>query len=196
MSHRPTRPPTRRALAKIATHDKVLAAARQAFLMTTYEAATIRDIAESCGVSTGSVFSSFKSKEEMLLEVLRADKVTELERFRDDVGASAEYTLIQRLDRALSHNYVDWQNKNYLLNARFSRAGSTDELSKYIDDTNAEFVGIMSAILLEQRVPNAEGIAKVIWAVHTHNLAAQARAPLVITQDPPPEHYLRLLLLL
>ncbi len=53
---------------KQATRERVLAAARDLFVEQGYEGATIRMIAERAGVATGSVFTTFTSK----LEILRA----------------------------------------------------------------------------------------------------------------------------
>lgn len=65
--------PTRRALAKQRTREKVLASARQLFTERGYEGATIRDIAKAAGMSTGAVFASFADKAELFDEILAAD---------------------------------------------------------------------------------------------------------------------------
>lgn len=65
--------PTRRALAKQRTREKVLAAARQLFTERGYEGATIRDIAKAAGMSTGAVFASFADKSELFDEILAQD---------------------------------------------------------------------------------------------------------------------------
>jgi len=64
---------TRRALAKQRTRERVLAAARQLFSERGYEGATIRDIAQAAGMSTGAVFASFADKSELFEEILTAD---------------------------------------------------------------------------------------------------------------------------
>lgn len=55
---------------KQATREKVLEAARDLFNDTGYEETTIRAIAERAGVSVGSVFTTFKSKREVLSHIL------------------------------------------------------------------------------------------------------------------------------
>ncbi len=65
--------PTRRALAKQRTREKVLASARQLFTERGYEGATIRDIAKAAGMSTGAVFASFADKAELFDEILGND---------------------------------------------------------------------------------------------------------------------------
>ncbi len=64
---------TRRALAKQRTRERVLSAARQLFSERGYEGATIRDIAQAAGMSTGAVFASFADKSELFDEILAAD---------------------------------------------------------------------------------------------------------------------------
>ena len=64
---------TRRALAKQRTRERVLSAARRLFSERGYEGATIRDIAQAAGMSTGAVFASFADKSELFEEILTAD---------------------------------------------------------------------------------------------------------------------------
>ena len=64
---------TRRALAKQRTRERVLAAARRLFSERGYDGATIRDIAQAAGMSTGAVFASFADKSELFEEILTAD---------------------------------------------------------------------------------------------------------------------------
>lgn len=64
---------TRRALAKQRTRERVLSAARRLFSERGYEGATIRDIAQAAGMSTGAVFASFADKTELFDEILTAD---------------------------------------------------------------------------------------------------------------------------
>lgn len=59
-----------RAARKMATRERVLAAARDLFDQVGYEPATIRMIAGQAGVSVGSVFTTFASKAEILSQVM------------------------------------------------------------------------------------------------------------------------------
>ena len=87
MNHMPIKPlagahvrqPTRRALAKMATREKILVSARDLFAEKGYERATIRDIAAAAGMSTGAVFASFTDKSELFQEILstRIDRLAE-----------------------------------------------------------------------------------------------------------------------
>lgn len=48
------------------SREKILAAAGEVFAQKGFDAATIRDITEKCGMSKGAVFHHFKSKEEIM----------------------------------------------------------------------------------------------------------------------------------
>jgi AcrR family transcriptional regulator len=69
--------PNQRALAKLRTREKILAAAKALFAERGYEAATIRDIARQAGMSTGAVFASFTDKSDLFTEIAEAEQ-TEL----------------------------------------------------------------------------------------------------------------------
>lgn len=59
-----------RATQKAQTRERVIEAARALFVEVGYEAATIREIARRAGVSPGSVFTTFESKSELLMEII------------------------------------------------------------------------------------------------------------------------------
>lgn len=60
----------RREQMKLLTRERVLNAARELFARKGYSRSTIREIAEAAGVSVGSVFTTFDSKEEILCEIV------------------------------------------------------------------------------------------------------------------------------
>jgi AcrR family transcriptional regulator len=64
-------PATLRQNQKAATRDRVVAAARELFVGAGYEAATVRQIASSAGVSVGTVFTHFPSKGDILSVVMQ-----------------------------------------------------------------------------------------------------------------------------
>ncbi len=66
----------RRQKAKKATRATVLAAARTLFNVYGYEATTIRRIADHARLSTGSVFSNWKDKDELYAEIYGHPPVT------------------------------------------------------------------------------------------------------------------------
>lgn len=55
---------------KAATRAKVEEASRKLFEQLGYEPVTMRDIAQSAGVSTGALFSSFTGKAELFAKVI------------------------------------------------------------------------------------------------------------------------------
>lgn len=59
-----------RATQKAETRERVIEAARALFTEVGYEAATIREIARRAGVAPGSVFTTFESKSELLMEII------------------------------------------------------------------------------------------------------------------------------
>jgi AcrR family transcriptional regulator len=63
-------PATRREAMKLATRQRVMDAARDLFTEQGYAATTIREIAVRAEVSTGSVFTTFESKEEILSTII------------------------------------------------------------------------------------------------------------------------------
>lgn len=60
---------TRREVAKAATRAKILVAAKALFERDGYDAATIRDIANTAGVSTGAFFTSWPDKASAYREI-------------------------------------------------------------------------------------------------------------------------------
>ena len=66
--------PTRRALAKRRTREKIVAAAKSLFAERGYDASTIRDIAKAAGMSTGAVFASFTDKSDLFTEIAEAEQ--------------------------------------------------------------------------------------------------------------------------
>jgi AcrR family transcriptional regulator len=72
----PAKAPTRRAVAKQQTRNKVIAAARTLFSEHGYEGATIRDIAAAAGMSTGAVFANFSDKGDLFRAIMLADLET------------------------------------------------------------------------------------------------------------------------
>lgn len=80
------KPLTRRAQSKLETRDKVLEAAKRLFIERGYEAATIRDIAQAAGMSTGAVFANFTDKSHLFHEVMSADLDSQFLVVRDVVN--------------------------------------------------------------------------------------------------------------
>jgi AcrR family transcriptional regulator len=77
-------PTSLRAQSKLKTRRRVLDAARELFMDRGYEAATIRDIASTAGLSTGAVFASFVDKTDLFNAVMAED----FQRIMDDLAAA------------------------------------------------------------------------------------------------------------
>lgn len=67
---------SKRQASKVATRNKVLSAAQSLFFSVGFEAATIRDIAEDAGMSTGAVFANFKDKADLYRAVYGHEPLT------------------------------------------------------------------------------------------------------------------------
>lgn len=95
-----------RAEAKARTRQQLLDAAAQTFARKGYAGASVEEIAESAGYSTGALYSNFASKEELFLELMsarasrRVTAVAEiLETEEDPVEA-----LARLMDRTADHD--------------------------------------------------------------------------------------------
>lgn len=66
----------------IHTHNKIIAAARQAFTEKKFHFTTIDDIVSLAGVSRATFYGFFKGKEEVLLEIVLAEVTAGEDRFR------------------------------------------------------------------------------------------------------------------
>ena len=112
------KPPGRRALAKQKTRAKVLKAARRLFSEQGYEGATIRDIAEAAGMSTGAVFASFADKSDLFHEIMVGDiaAVTADMRQAAAHGRSVEDALL----RIFTAGYAFYKGQLHLARAAFT----------------------------------------------------------------------------
>jgi AcrR family transcriptional regulator len=68
----PTRPKSRARVDTVSVpRERILHAAARQFRERGYKGTTVRDIADEVGILSGSLFHHFRSKEEMLLEIMR-----------------------------------------------------------------------------------------------------------------------------
>lgn len=121
------RPPTRRALAKRETREKIVAAARALFIERGYEGATIREIASAAGMSTGAVFASFADKAELFAEIVANDDRDHLVAMR---AAAAEAKGADALLAAFRAGYAFHLAQLPLLQAAVSVAWLTEEAAR------------------------------------------------------------------
>ncbi len=97
--------PNRRALSKMRTRQKVLAAARALFNERGYDAATVRDIARSAGMSTGAVFANFEDKSDLFEAIEMEDFERLAEAMREAASGSYKDAETKLLD-VLCSGYV------------------------------------------------------------------------------------------
>ena len=97
--------PNRRALSKLRTRQKVLAAARALFNERGYEAATVRDIARSAGMSTGAVFANFEDKSD-LFEAIEIEDFEHLSEAMRQAASGSHKDVQAKLLDVLSCGYV------------------------------------------------------------------------------------------
>src|SRR3982751_1618234 len=116
--------PTRRALAKQQTRQKVLAAARRLFSEEGYEGATIRDIAAAAGMSTGAVFANFSDKSDLFREIMADDMEALSTAMRDAAtrGRNVEDAVL----KVFMAGYTFYKSRLQLARAAFSVSWDKD----------------------------------------------------------------------
>jgi AcrR family transcriptional regulator len=104
----PMRRPTQRALAKLRTREKILAAAKALFTERGYEGATIRDIASGAGMSTGAVFASFTDKSDLFAEIVRTEQTALFDALRHAAeGLTPKAAILAMVDAAAERHMAD-----------------------------------------------------------------------------------------
>jgi len=110
--------PTRRALAKLQTRNKVLAAARKLFSEHGYEGATIRDIAAAAGMSTGAVFANFSDKSDLFRDIMVSDIAKQVGEMREAVVRARGVE--DAIHKIFSTGYAFYKTQMPLARAAFS----------------------------------------------------------------------------
>lgn len=88
---------------------EILAAALECFGRLGYEKTTVSDVREKAGVSTGSLYHHFKSKEQ-LAAALYIEGVRQTQ--ERGLGRLLTHRSAERGVRALVENYLDWVDQN------------------------------------------------------------------------------------
>lgn len=117
--------PTRRALAKQQTRNKVLAAARRLFSEKGYEGATIRDIAAAAGMSTGAVFANFADKSDLFRDIMLSDLVKLNAEMRQAVSRARGVE--DAILKAFAAGYAFYRTQMPLARAGFSVSWAQEE---------------------------------------------------------------------
>lgn len=184
MLQQPVHPLTKRAKSKLATCTRITGTARELFIAEGYEASTIRDIAQAASFSTGAFFASYKSKEEVLCVILKAEqlKVQVLLDEAKDIGES----LAGRIASVLSAHHRFWQDKVGLLRAWQSQywAGNKD-LRAHTLSVQESIISVLHTLMAEARVSSPRLKAELLWHLHYGDLEYLATGP----QMPSPDEH-------
>lgn len=166
---------TRRALAKQRTRERVLAAARRLFSERGYEGATIRDIAQAAGMSTGAVFASFADKSELFEEILTADY--EVIYAQMTQAARAAKTVDEALLGLFGVAYSFHLEQLPLLRASISVSWTRTEAAERRARNDLKHIFKLIGVALQRGVDegrlkkdiDAKLLAEIIWDVYVAN---------------------------
>jgi AcrR family transcriptional regulator len=104
----PAQRTTQRAIAKLRTREKILASAKALFAERGYEAATIRDIAKTAGMSTGAVFASFTDKSDLFTEIAETEQSELNQAMREAAGEhTGRAAVVAMLDAAVDRHMAE-----------------------------------------------------------------------------------------
>jgi AcrR family transcriptional regulator len=106
----------KRETSKMRTRNNVLEAARALFVDPGYENATIKMIAEKAGCATGSVFTTFASKEEILTAIIADNYEAGAAAFRDGAATARGQGVAAELKAALAEGFrLDYARRNLVV---------------------------------------------------------------------------------
>lgn len=163
--------PLKRAEAKAQTRSKVLQAAERLFLIVGYEAATIRDIAERAGMSTGAVFANFAGKEELFLAVLEEEDARLEEMLGQPLPCGAPFEDVETTLGRIIDYYGD---KARFLRDRLTARHSLDERLRMYFARNRSRLRERLALLIGGDPTRSLLVGEAIIALHDHVLAEMA----------------------
>ncbi len=143
-------PRLNREQSQLQTRERLMASAQEIFALKGFAGASVDQIAEHAGYSKGAVYSNFKSKEALFLQILQARMSEEIEQLRAlfDLAGSAEETL-----RALKKKYTSLEKQSVwcLLSTEFQLQARR----------NPEFAEPFAALYRNQRKAVA-GLVKLV----------------------------------
>jgi AcrR family transcriptional regulator len=134
---------------KLRTRARILAAARKLFASPGYEATTIRMIASEASVAAGSVFTTFESKEDVLLAIA-VEKYEELADHLATCLNSATGPARDRLKLAFAAAYAFEQDRLALLMKQLGASWTwSHDMEARSQERLARPFGFVSALLQE-----------------------------------------------
>lgn len=169
------KPAGRRAAAKARTREKLLQSAKSLFMTHGYDGATMRDIANDAGLSTGAVFANFADKADLFNEVILSDFQRQYERMTGLVPTEAPVD--ERLLNLLASAYEFHLSQLPLLQAGISVSWSQG-LNGELGDRPARqaVIGFMAEVIQDgvQRGELRNGFdtqlaAEIVWDCYLGN---------------------------
>lgn len=164
--------------------NKILAGALECFSSKGYVAATINDIVNHSGISKGSIYKLFKSKEEIYVQLMyqNTDEV-----LQDIQTLIAKYTTALEKLTSLFTEYLSRDLNSYLLNSFLVQSefelysSRREDIMKLLEERRSLKITIISDVLHEgikngefKEETNAELYAELFWSfvdgVITHKL--------------------------
>ncbi|GAA2063302.1 TetR/AcrR family transcriptional regulator [Williamsia deligens] len=127
--------------------DELLALAGRMFAEQGLRSTTVRDIADSAGILSGSLYHHFDSKESMVDEILRGFLDPLFARYHEivDAGRPADVTLTDLV--VASFECIDRYHHAVAIYQDEAKRLSTQERFGYIGDRNREFRGLWETVL-------------------------------------------------
>lgn len=170
-----------------ATHDRILAAAREVFLRDGFAATNLNEIAARAGVGKGTVYRHFENKAELFVTVL-VECGSEMHCSLKDAFTSIEGPIIQQIER-LARLYLDVWSDHPQIFQLFWAVRSQDVIGQLSPELLERVirVGEVPTIVLTgmlQAGIKAGEIRDCDAAATAHALMALARANIEPIVDP------------
>lgn len=168
--------PNQRLLAKQKTRERVQAAARELFAQRGFDGATLRDIAQRAGMSTGAVFASFSDKAELFEAILMADFADVGEAMRDELAGH------DNLDDGLAAQFKILLDQNLeqlpILRSWLSMSWARDDAglargAQAVQDLRAIITETLDLAITRRQLSDAADtalIARLLWDAYLADL--------------------------
>ncbi|NHD16920.1 MULTISPECIES: TetR/AcrR family transcriptional regulator [unclassified Actinopolyspora] len=130
---------------------QLLSIAAELFARRGFAATTVREIAESAGILSGSLYHHFESKEAVVDEILRAYLDEQLAAFRKAVGQGGDPR--SRLEGLIRASFTVLRRHRWAVAILHNESGYLASLERfaYLEQVNKEFERIWVRVLREGR---------------------------------------------
>lgn len=132
--------------------NKVLAGALECFYSKGYDAATIDDIVKQSGVSKGSIYKLFKSKEEIYIQVIERNTNDLMDEIRTILGnhSTAQEKITSLFTEYLSKNFGPHSLKWFLVQSEFELFSSRrEDMMKLLAEIRLSKLELISNVIIE-----------------------------------------------